>query len=62
MWRECLVAAAELLAPDKVNLIRKNYFVPDRITDLARYIEKTERFRKRFLIFFLACDETAHNK
>uniref|UniRef100_A0A8C4FES4 HAT C-terminal dimerisation domain-containing protein n=1 Tax=Dicentrarchus labrax TaxID=13489 RepID=A0A8C4FES4_DICLA len=54
--KECLVAAAELLAPDKVKLFQS---VSDRITDMVQDIEKTLKNTARdFEYFSMACDET----
>ncbi|CDW61204.1 DUF4371 domain containing protein [Trichuris trichiura] len=61
--KECILAAAKLLAPaseklfESVSLSRRT--VSDRITDLADDIEKTlKRTAANFEIFSLACDET----
>ncbi|KAI4830515.1 hypothetical protein KUCAC02_002143 [Chaenocephalus aceratus] len=61
--KECLVAAAEVLAPDtlkvfqSISLSRRT--VSDRITDMAQDIEKTLKDTARdFEFFSLACDET----
>ncbi|XP_056467534.1 general transcription factor II-I repeat domain-containing protein 2B-like [Gadus chalcogrammus] len=61
--KECLVAAAELLAPDKVKLFQSvslsRRTVSERITDMAQDIEKTLKNTARdFEYFSLACDET----
>jgi len=61
--KECLVAAAELLAPDKVKLFQSvslsRRTVSDRITEMAQDIEKTLKDTARdFQFFSLACDET----
>ncbi|KAK0144404.1 General transcription factor II-I repeat domain-containing protein 2A [Merluccius polli] len=61
--KECLVAAAELLTPDKVKLFQSvslsRRTVSDRITDMAQVIEKTLKNTARdFEYFSLACDET----
>ncbi|TWW71158.1 General transcription factor II-I repeat domain-containing protein 2A [Takifugu flavidus] len=61
--KECLVAAAEVLAPDKVKLFQSvslsRRTVADRITDMAQNIEKTLKDTARdFEYFSLACDET----
>ena len=61
--KECLVAAVELLAPDKVKLFQSvslsRRTVSDRITDMAQDIEKTLKNTARdFEYFSLACDET----
>uniref|UniRef100_UPI0035901BC1 general transcription factor II-I repeat domain-containing protein 2-like n=1 Tax=Myxine glutinosa TaxID=7769 RepID=UPI0035901BC1 len=61
--KECLVAAAELPAPDKVKLFQSvslsRRTVSDRITDMAQDIEKTLKDTARdFQFFSLACDET----
>ena len=61
--KECLVATAELLAPDKVKLFQSvslsRRTVSDRITDMAVNIEKTLKdTTQNFEFFSLACDET----
>lgn len=61
--KECLVATAELLAPDKVKLFQNvslsRRTVADRITDIADNIEETlKTSAKDFKFFSLACDET----
>ncbi len=61
--KECLVAAAELLAPDKVKLFQSvslsRRTVAERITDMAQDIETTlNDTAKKFQFFSLACDET----
>lgn len=61
--KECMVAAAELLAPDKVKLFQSvslsRRTVSERITDLAQDIEKTLKDSAGdFQFFSLACDET----
>ena len=61
--KECMVAAAELLAPDKVKLFQdvslSRRTVSDRITDLAQDIEKTLKDSAGdFQFLSLACDET----
>ena len=61
--KECLVAAAELLAPDKVKLFQSvslsRRTVSERITDMAQDIEKTLKNTARdFKYFSLTCDET----
>ncbi|XP_016061495.1 PREDICTED: general transcription factor II-I repeat domain-containing protein 2B-like isoform X1 [Miniopterus natalensis] len=61
--KECMVAAAELLAPDKVKLFQSvslsRRTVSDRITDLAQDIEKTLKDSAGdFQFFSLACFET----
>ncbi|XP_074045122.1 LYR motif-containing protein 9 isoform X1 [Macrotis lagotis] len=61
--KECLVAAAELLAPEKVRLFQSvslsRRTVSDRITDLAQDIEKTLKdSAAEFQFFSLACDGT----
>ena len=61
--KECLSAAAELLAPDKVKLFQSvslsRRTVSERITDMAQDIEKTLKNTARvFEHFSLACDET----
>lgn len=61
--KECLVAAAELLAPDKVKLFQSVSLswrtVSDRITDMAQDIEKTLKdIARDFQFFSLACNET----
>ena len=61
--KECMVAAAELLAPDKVKLFQSvslsRRTVSDRITDLAQDTEKTLKDSAGdFQFFSLACDET----
>uniref|UniRef100_A0A8C1LT94 Uncharacterized protein n=1 Tax=Cyprinus carpio TaxID=7962 RepID=A0A8C1LT94_CYPCA len=61
--KECLVAAAELLAPDKLKLFQSISFsrrtVAERITDMAQDIETTlNDTAKKFIFFSLACDET----
>ncbi|CAK6436213.1 unnamed protein product [Pipistrellus nathusii] len=61
--KECMVAAAELLAPDKVKLFQSvslsRRTVSDRITDLAQDIEMTlKNSAGDFQFFSLACDET----
>lgn len=60
--KECLVAAAELLMPDKVKLFQSvslsQRTVADRITDMVQDIEKTLKDTARdFVYFSLACDE-----
>ncbi|XP_069840988.1 general transcription factor II-I repeat domain-containing protein 2B-like [Dendropsophus ebraccatus] len=61
--KECMVAAAELLAPDKLKLFKSvslsRRTVSDRITDLAQDIEKTLKDSAGdFQFFSLALDET----
>ncbi|KAM4043803.1 general transcription factor II-I repeat domain-containing protein 2-like [Anomaloglossus baeobatrachus] len=61
--KECMVAAAELLAPEKVKLFQNvslsRRTVSDRITDLAQDIEKSLKDSVGdFQFFSLACDET----
>ncbi|KAK0156211.1 General transcription factor II-I repeat domain-containing protein 2 [Merluccius polli] len=61
--KECFVATAELLTPDKVKLFQSvslsRRTVADRITDMAQDIEKTLKDTARdFEYFSLACDET----
>ena len=60
---ECMVAAVELLAPDKVKLFQdvslSRRTVSDRITNFAQDIEKTLKDSAGdFQFFSLACDET----
>ncbi|XP_045118463.1 general transcription factor II-I repeat domain-containing protein 2B-like [Portunus trituberculatus] len=61
--KECIVKAAELLAPDKLQLFQSvslsRRTVSDRITDLAQDIHKTLKDSARdFQFFSVACDET----
>lgn len=61
--KECITAAAGLLAPEKVQLFQSvslsRRTVSDRITDMAKDIEKTLKdSAKDFQFFSLACDET----
>lgn len=61
--KECIVATAELLVPDKVKLFQSvslsRRTVSDRITDIAQDIEKTlKSSASDFEFFSLACDET----
>uniref|UniRef100_A0A5S6QHL4 Dimer_Tnp_hAT domain-containing protein n=1 Tax=Trichuris muris TaxID=70415 RepID=A0A5S6QHL4_TRIMR len=61
--KDCMMVAAELLAPDKVKLFQSvslsRRTVSDRITDLAQDIEKTMKDSARdFQFFSLACDDT----
>ncbi|XP_073687696.1 general transcription factor II-I repeat domain-containing protein 2A-like [Garra rufa] len=61
--KECLVAAAELLAPEKVKLFQSvslsRRTVTEQITDMAQDIETTlNDTGKKFQFFSLACDET----
>ena len=61
--KECIVKAAELLAPDKLQLFQSVSLslitVSDRITDLAQDIHKTLKDSARdFQFFSVACDET----
>jgi hypothetical protein len=58
-----MVAAVEMLAPDKVKLFQSvslsRRTVSDQITDLAQDIEKTLKdSAEDFQFFSLACDET----
>ncbi|KAK0148944.1 General transcription factor II-I repeat domain-containing protein 2 [Merluccius polli] len=60
--KECLVATAELLAPDKVktfqNVSLSRRTVSDRITDIADDIEESlKKSAGDFKFFSLACDE-----
>ncbi|GLV40928.1 hypothetical protein CBL_08502 [Carabus blaptoides fortunei] len=61
--KEGMVAAAELIAPDKVKLFQNvslsRRTISDRITDLAQDIKNTLKgSAEDFHFFFLACDET----
>ena len=61
--KECMVATAELLVPEKVKLFQSVSLscrtVSDRIIDLSQDIEKTLNNAARDLQFFsLACNET----
>lgn len=61
--KECMVAAAELIAPDKVKLFQSvslsRRTISDRITDLAQDIKNTLKgSAEDFQFFSLACDET----
>lgn len=63
MFAECMVAAAEVLAPDKLkqfqNVSLSRRTVSERIADLAQDIEKTLKDSAGdFQFFSLACDET----
>lgn len=57
--KECLVATAELLVPDKVQLFKSASLsrrtVSDRITDMAVDIENTLKDTTHNFEFFFAC-------
>lgn len=60
--KQCMVAAAELLAPDKVKLLQSVSFsertVSDQSIDLTQGIKTLKDSAGDFQFFFLACDET----